>query len=114
MSPHANHQNQALTILAIATAAIGFGLFAAEFRAGTVLFETGLGSDLARTKLLCGAAALVSYAAVLVSVAEIIAQDDNVNGRQVVRWPMFLMSLEMVFIALIFIVGVLEKPAPTP
>jgi hypothetical protein len=113
MNPHSNHQNQALTILAIATAAIGFGLFAAEFRTGTVLFGTGPGSDLARTKLLCGGAALVSYTAVLVSVGGIIAQDDSVTGRQVAQWPMFLMALEMAFIALIFIVGVFENPAPT-
>ncbi len=111
MTPHSNHQNQALTILAIATAAIGFGLFGAEFSTGQILFEPGLSGILARTKLGCGSMALVSYATVLASVAVIVMQDDNVTGRNVAEGPILLMSIEMTFVALILIIGVFEEPA---
>ena len=50
MSPLYHRQNQALTILAIATATIGFGLFGADFNTGTILLDSGMTAFLARAK----------------------------------------------------------------
>ncbi len=46
MSPQFHRQNQALTIMAIATATIGFGLFGANFNTGTILLDSNLTASL--------------------------------------------------------------------
>jgi hypothetical protein len=51
MSPLFHRQNQALTILAIATAVVGFGLFGADFNTGTILLDSSLTASLARAKI---------------------------------------------------------------
>jgi hypothetical protein len=112
MSAHSNHQNQALTILTIATAAIGFGLFGSDFDTGTTLLEGGLSPTFARAKLGYGIVALGFYVTVLKSVREILMQSDNVTGRHIVEGPLSRMYAEMVFVALIFIVGAFEEPVP--
>ena len=68
MDPHSDYQGHALTILAIATAAIGVGLFRVNFRADDFLLEPGLGPLLAGIKLVLGLTALVSYVLLLASV----------------------------------------------
>ena len=87
MSPLFHRQNQALTILAIATATIGFGLFGADFNTGTILLDSSLTASLARAKIGLGIAALVSYATVLVSVAAILRRRTNVTGTTVGSRP---------------------------
>ena len=110
MTTHSNHQNQALTILAIATAAIGFGFFGVEFRTGGILLESGIGPFAARLKLGLGLMALAFYATTLAAVGKILI-DENATGKQVAYGPLFRMSLELLYVALIFIVGIFEEPA---
>ena len=109
MSPLFHRQNQALTILAIATAVVGFGLFGADFNTGTILLDSSLTASLARAKIGLGIAALVSYATVLVSVAAILRRRTNVTGRQLVAVPLHRMYLVLFFIGLIFITGIFER-----
>ena len=105
-------QSLSLTILAIATAAIGFGLFGVDFPIiaslpdlqGPALFWAAL-------KLICGAGGIVSYASVLVMVSKILTQDSPVTGRRVALGPLLLMGVVMAFVALIFISGVFEEPS---
>ena len=110
MNAQSQHfQSISVTILAIATAAMGFGLFGADFRPVANLPETRLESFLAVAKLLAGGLALLQYAAVLASVAKILIQDGNVSGRQVTLGPLVLMAVEMAFVAAIFVIGVFES-----
>ena len=103
-------QSLSVTILAIATAAIGFGLFGADFRIiaslpdlrGPVLFWAAL-------KLVCGAGAMIGYTSVVVAVAKILTQGSPITGRQVALSALLLMGVVMVFVAFIFIIGVFEE-----
>jgi CBS domain containing-hemolysin-like protein len=105
-------QSLSLTILAIATAAIGFGLFGVDFPtiAGLPDLE-GPARFWAALKLICGAGGMISYASVLVAVGKILTQDSPVTGRQATLGPLLLMGVVMVFVALIFIIGVFEEPS---
>ena len=111
MSPQFHRQNQSLTILAIATAVVGFGLFGADFNTGTILLDPGSTASLARIKLGFGLAALLSYATVLVSVAAILRRRTNSTGQQLVAVPLYRMYLVLFFIGLIFVTGIFEEPA---
>ena len=110
MSPQYHRQNQSLTILAIATAVVGFGLFGADFNTGAILLDSSPTASLARIKLSFGLAALSSYATVLVSVAAILRRRTNVTGRQLVAGPLHRMYLVLFFIGLIFVTGIFEEP----
>ena len=110
MNSNSRHfQSLSVTILAIATAAIGFGLFGADFHPVESLAAAGFATFLASAKLLSGGLALIHYSAVLVSVARILMQDTNATGRQVSLGPLVLMGLEMAFVAAIFVIGVFEQ-----
>ena len=110
MSSESQHfQSLSITILAIATAAIGFGLFGADFRPVGNLATRGFAGFLAAAKLLSGGLAFVQYLAVLVSVARILMQHGEVSGRQVTLGPLVLMGGEMALVAAIFIIGVFEQ-----
>ncbi len=111
MKPNFHHQNQAFTILAIATASIGFGLFGADFQTGGALLESGPGSLLARIKLGFAGLALLFYGTLLILVRQIMIRDGSVNGRQVANGPLTNLYLVLAYIALIFVVGVIEEPA---
>ncbi len=103
-------QSLSVTILAIATATIGFGLFGADFRViaslpelhGPVLFWAVL-------KLVCGAGAMIGYASVVVAVGRILTQETSLTGRQVTLSALLLTGVVMVFVAFIFIIGVFEE-----
>ena len=107
-------QSLSVTILAIATAAIGFGLFGADFHVvaslpelrGPVLFWAVL-------KLACGAGAMIGYASVVIAVGRILTQESSLTGRQVTLSALLLTGVVMVFVALIFIIGVFEENPDT-
>ena len=113
MSSQFHRQNQALTILAIATATIGFGLFGADFNTGKILLDSGLTASLARAKVALGVAALLSYATVLASVASILRRRTNITGQQLVTGPLQRTYLELFYIGLIFVAGIFEGPVST-
>ena len=111
MNAQSKHfQSLAVTILAIATAVTGFGLFGADFQAGEILSGTGLPSFLARAKLLCGALSLICHAILIGTVWKILVQDGDTTRRQVANGPLLWMALQMAAVSLVFILGVLEEP----
>lgn len=104
MSPDSqsqHFQSQAVTILAIATVALGFGLFGAEFRASVELLPVA--------KCVSGGYALVFYAALVISVRRIL-ESSHVSGRDVTQGPLTHMAVVMVYVASIFVLGLFENP----
>ena len=97
-------QAQAITMLAIATGALGFGLFGAKFRVSSELLPTMM--------LVAGGFALVSYVALAESVRGILLSDD-VNGRHVARGPLRRMFLVVVYVSCVFVAGTFDSP-PSP
>ena len=101
-----DRQNQALAILAIATAAIGFGLFGVDFDLQT---PTAANPDtvLAFAARLAGIlGALVYYSAVLWSAAKLLIREDKITGRELILGPVVAMGGEMASLTLIFLVEV--------
>ena len=96
-------QAQAVTMLAIATGALGFGLFGVEFRVST--------EPLPAMKLAAGALALFFWVALAESV-RVILQTHGVTGRQVARRPLRAMFLVVVYVVSVFVLGILESPPP--
>ena len=102
MSVHAETrhlQSQAVTILAVATGAIGFGLFGAEFRVSMEILPT--------MKFVAGGYAIVCYM-LLVRTVRNILESSNVTGQQVVRGPLTNMLLLVFFVVSVFVVGIFE------
>ena len=111
MNAHFHHQTIAIAILTIATAAIGAGLFTADFQTGEILLERGLSPFGARLKLGFAGLALAFYATVLKSVRDIFLRDQKVTSRQVAAGPLFRLYMVLGYISLIFIISVFEDPA---
>lgn len=108
--PSQHFQSLSVTILAIATAAVGFGIFGADFRIISGLPELhGIVLFWAVLKLICGAGAMIGYASVVVAVGKMLTQESPVTGRQVALRPLLLTGVVMVFVAFIFIIGVFEE-----
>ena len=97
-------RSQAVTMLAIATGALGFGLFGVEFRVSSEFLPTLM--------LVAGGLALVSYVALAESVRLTLLSDD-VNGRRVARGPLVNMFLVVVYVVCVFVVGIFDSP-PSP
>ena len=96
-------RNQAVTVLAVATGALGFGLFGVEFRVSTDLLPT--------MKLAAGGLALVFYAVLAGSVSGIL-QSGDVSGRQVARGPLRSLFLVVFYVVSAFVVGIFDSPPP--
>ena len=104
VDPDTRHcQAQAVTLLAIATGVLGFGLFGAEFRLST--------EPLPALKFASGGLALVIYMALAESV-RVILRNDGVTGRQVAEGPLRRMFLVVVYVISVFVVGIFEGPPP--
>ena len=112
MNPQTSHyQTLAITILAIATAVIGFGLFGSDQLAESNLQgspETVLPTVF---KLILGLHALWQYGVLIWAVSDLLKQEVPVAGRQIAHGPLLLMALIATSVALIFIIGVFEIPA---
>ena len=96
-------RTQAVTMLAIATGALGFGLFGAEFRVSTEPLPT--------MKFVAGGLALVFYVALAESV-RVILRSGDVTGRQVAQGPLRAMFLVVVYVVSVFVIGILESSLP--
>ena len=94
-------RSQAVTMLAIATGALGFGLFGAEFRVSSEFLPTMM--------LVAGGFSLVSYVALAGSVRGILLSD-NVNGRDVTRGPLRRMFLVVGYVVCVFVAGTFDSP----
>ena len=111
MNPQTCHcQTLAITILAIATAVIGFGLFGSDQLAGTNLLGSPKALLAPALKLLLGLHALGQYGVLIAVVGALLKQETTVTGRQVAHGPLLQMTLVMASVALIFIIGVFEMP----
>ena len=95
-------RTQAVTMLAIATGALGFGLFGAEFRVSTDLLPT--------MRFVAGGLALVFYVALAESV-RVILQSGDVTGRQVARGPLRAMFLVVFYVVSAFVIGIFDDPS---
>ena len=96
-TPH--FQSQAVAMLAIATGALGFGLFGSEFRVSMELLHL--------LKVWFGLHALAVYTLLVKSVGEILKSGD-VTGRQVVEGPLMHMWLVVSSTAVVWIVEVIQ------
>ena len=109
-NPRDRHQ-LAVAILAIATAVIGFGLFGADFQtAGDSPWSPrdGINSE---SLLVLAFFALVSYALVVVSAGRILLREHNPSGVDLVKGPLFWMAVEIIPLALIFVIRLFQVPA---
>ena len=96
-------RTQAVTMLAIATGALGFGLFGAEFRVSTDLLPA--------MKFAAGGLALVFYSVLTGSVSSTL-QSGDVSGRQVARGSLRNMFLVMFYVVSVFVIGIFDDPPP--
>ena len=94
-------RTQAVAMLAIATGALGFGLFGAEFRVSTEFLPTMM--------FVAGGLALVCYVGLAESVRAILLSRD-VNGRRVARGPLTYMFLVVVYVVCVFVAGIFDSP----
>ena len=108
-----HYQTLAVTILAIATAVIGFGLFSSEQLAGINLRGSSQTLLAPAFKLAFGLNALAQYGILIGSVSGLLKQETPVTGRQVAHGPLLQMAWIMASVALIFIIGIFEMP-PNP
>ena len=105
-----------VTMLVIATGALGFGLFGAEFRVGVdVLPPTTaqlppLIQFLPLKKLVAAGFALVCYVDLIRSVDRMLVSTE-VTGEQVAAGPLNNTYLVVVFVVTVFVVGIFEKHA---
>ena len=106
MSAASRHfQSQAVTMLAVATGALGFGLLGAEFRVSTEILPMG--------KFVAAGYVLVAYVALVRSVRGIL-ESDSVTGKDVVRGPLLCLFLVVLYVISIFVIGIFDRPADNP
>ena len=105
-----DYHQLAVAILAIATAAIGFGLFGGGLSVGELTSTTGF--NLVRsfqvTKLAGAVSSATFYFLVVMDVAAIF-REDEVSGERIRNGPIFWFFLEMVSLGGLFLVNVLEE-----
>ena len=107
MSAASRHfQSQAVTMLAVATGALGFGLLGAEFRVSTEFLPT--------VKFVAAGYVLFFYVALVRSVRGILESDGVTTGEDVVRGPLFYLFLVVVYVISIFVIGIFDNPADPP
>ena len=105
-----DYHQLAVAILAIATAAIGFGLFGGGLSIGELTFTSGF--NLVRSfqvaKLVGAASSATFYFLVVIDVAAVF-RDGEVSGERLRNGPMFWFFLEMVSLGGLFLVSVMEE-----
>ena len=107
--PPDRHQ-LAVAILAIATAAIGFGLFGGDLPVGKFVREGGFAAGIQYMRLTLIAVTVVSYFALAISVARILPEND-VTGRQLAYGPMQWLVIEMVALAALYLILLIAELA---
>ncbi len=87
MEPKAPDRHQlAVAILAITTAAIGFGLFGSDLELGELTTASGLAREVQWAKLIGAAATTVFYFMVLITVGRMVS-NDKISRRQLTNGP---------------------------
>ena len=98
-----DRQNQALAILAIATAAIGFGLFGPDWE---LQFPTSKDPEVRFASLaqISGIViTLFAYFLVLITSGRILARDSRVTGLELITGPMAWLVVEALGLCWIFL-----------
>ena len=98
----------AVGILAIATAAIGFGIFGGNFALGELVQTPGLAKQIQWAKLTSIVATTTFYFLVLVTVGRLLPRR-QISGRELVNGPMAWLYLEMVSLAGLYFFRVIEE-----
>lgn len=108
------YQTLAVAILTIATGIIGFGLFESDLRDSTIGLVSGSGiSPLVILRFFYGLMALVHYLLLLESTRRVFKQTTAVHGHHIADGPLLFLLLMAVYVAMMFIFGVLEPPPDT-
>lgn len=94
------YQQMAVAILAIATAALGFGLWSQNLAPP----EIG-GTPLRYAQRALGLIATIFYFGTFVSVGRLLAQKGRITGQDLVTRPMVWLYLQMLALALLFFAG---------
>lgn len=102
-----DYHQMAITILAIATAAIGVGLWAPDFDWSLPQVRNYPLAVLYWARISSVVAATFIYFATLVATAQLLVRDRNVTGKDLVRGPLFLLYLQMGHLAFLFLMGFL-------
>ena len=97
----------AVAILAIATAAIGFGLFGSDVQFGELIRAPGLSRDIQWARLAGVAFATICYFVVLITVGRILS-NDKISGKELTNGPIVWFYMEMVSLAWLYILSVIE------
>ena len=100
--PPDRHQ-LAVAILAIATAAIGFGLFGGDVSVGKFELVDGFTAGIQGAKLAMITTAIVCYFAGAISVIRVL-REDQITGERLVSGPMQWLVIEMVALAELYLV----------
>jgi hypothetical protein len=117
MNPQSRGQEQAIAILAIATAVIGFGLFGGDFfgKEVSTVSQSGLPADaitsLRTAKAICGVMVVGQYVFVFISVKRVFLLGNDATGQHVVDGPLTQLFLQVWFLAIVFIIDVIETMA---
>lgn len=98
-----DRQNQSLAILAIATAAIGFGLFGSDWEWRTLASNDPYAPLLYTVQALGIVVPSIAYFLVLVTSGMILARDDRVSGIELIQGPMVWLMIEMMGMGLLFL-----------
>ena len=109
MSPKSPDRHQlAVAILAIATAAIGFGLFGSDVQIGELVRTPSLARDILWARLVGVAFATTSYFFVLITVGKMLP-DEKITGKQLANGPIVWFLMEMLSLAWLYILNVIEE-----
>ena len=98
----------AVAILAIATAAIGFGLFGNNFQIGELAPAPGQPRAFQVVKLAGLVSTTLFYFLVLVTVSRMLSKDKIAN-QELVNGPMVWFYLEMVSLTVLYFFGIIEE-----
>lgn len=98
----------AAAILAIATAAIGFGIFGGDLTVGAWHKELGFARGTQLGKLLGILLAGVFYFLVLLSTSRVF-QHEQISGRQLVLGPLQWLYMEMIALAGLYSLNLVEE-----
>ena len=110
MNGQQRQADQALTILAIATAVFGFAVFQTDFNFTDTLGNP-LGTRVGIAKFIWGFGTMAQYFRVFVTVRGVLLRDDAVTNKEIADGPLANLGWEMVFAAGIFVLSAVETPA---
>ncbi len=108
MNPQSRGPEQALTILAISTAVMGFGLFGGDLFPDGILIDS-LPNSISSLKFVCAGMVFSYYVWGFRLTKDIVLRGNDVTGKDVVDGPLTQLFWQVLYVALIFVLGVIEE-----